>query len=248
MTERPLSGIPTGRITVKHGDLRPVLLPLLRGTVFHVTSTTGFDAIEQSGIISSNRHGELPFTFPQSSNSYGRNLGYVCLFDLRDVSDEIIADGLKKFYFLQPTPADPAFLFIAPTEAERIVPWTAAPIGAMAIPHVEAWYPSDLSLSALSHALVVTIEPDDVDSAYRRTLRSLVEDKDELLDSGHVNIQARALDELQMRVDQWVRIATDAGLEVELGWDLNRVEQIAHGYCTSVKARRLAYWRNLDRS
>ena len=91
------------RIEVKKSDLAIVVLPRLLGTVFHVTTARAFDGIRDSGLIRSNQDGRLGFTFPQSKNNYGRQAGYVCLFDLRDVPEDRIREALGKFYFLQGT-------------------------------------------------------------------------------------------------------------------------------------------------
>lgn len=242
LTERRGASLPVERVTVKRSDLEPAILPRLNGTVFHVTSERAFVEIETSGVISSNRDRRFKFTSPQSENNYGRQRGYVCLFDLRHVPDDTIRDVLSvKLYFLKPTSADPVFLFLDRSEYRNLVPWTEAPVGSMLIPYVEAWYPGDLPVGALSHGLAATIEKDDADSAYRGIIRRLERDKEELLDSGLVSIEAHTVGELKRRAEEWVTVAREAGLEVELGWDEGRIVTTAAGFGISLHAVRAEY-------
>ena len=192
----------------------------------------------RAGAICSNRDGRFDFTFPQSMNNYGRQRGYVCFFDLRGVSEPQVQDALWKFYFLHPTRADPAFLFLHPSEYPNLIPWTAAPAGAMLIPHVETWYPSDVPTATLASVLVVTVEDDDADSAYRATMRSIRRDKEELWDTGIVCIGAASIPQLQRRTEAWVRVALEGGLRANLGWDEDRVEEFQDGYIITVHADR----------
>lgn len=225
-------------IVVKKGDLQITMLPRLRETVFHVTTVQALEAIMRSGMIRSNRDGRFDFTFPQSKNNYGRQRGYVCLFDLRSVSDLQVQDALRKFYFLHPKSADPAFLLLHPSGYPKLIPWTVAPAGVMLIPHVETWYPSDLPTTALASVMIVTVEQDDADSAYRATMRHIQRDKEELLDTGTVCIGAASIPQLQRRTEAWVRVAREGGLRVNLGWDEDRVEDVPDGYMVAVHADR----------
>lgn len=238
------STLPVEHVAVKWSDLEPVILPRLIGTVFHVTSERAFGDILACGMISSNQDGRLQFTFPQSENNYGRQRGYVCLFDLRDVPGETVRDVLSvKFNFLKPTSADPVFLFLDRSEYPHLVPWTDAPVGTMVIPYVEAWYPRDVPVAALTHALAITVEEDDLDSAYRGVVRRLKRDKEELLDTGLVNIEAHTVEELRQRAEVWVKVAGEGGgLEVNLGWDEARVVRTAAGFGISLHAIRGDDW------
>jgi hypothetical protein len=222
-------------------------MPLLRGQVFHVTSTEALESIQRAGSIISNQDGRFGFTFPQSKNSYGRERGYVCLFDLRGASEEAVSDARTKFNFLHPTAADPAFLFVQEAHHPSLVPWTEAPTGAMLVPYVEAWYPGHIPVSALSHALAVVVEDDDIDSAYRGAMRRLRQDAADLLDSGLVIIQGRTMGELRERVEAWAQVARDAGLTVEPDWDDSRVEVTPDGFGVGVSASRREYWENLQK-
>lgn len=149
-------------ITARYENLQTVVLPKLRETVFHVTSVAGFEGIRHSGAISANADGKLGFTFPQSENSYGRRRGYVCLFDLRGVSDEHLAHSLDSFYYLDPfgRRGDPVFLFVKTSVFGELIPWTSTRDNYehMWIPYVEAWYPRDLPLSAIECALALKVK------------------------------------------------------------------------------------------
>ncbi len=238
VTDSGNAGLPVEPLTVRRSDLEPVVLPRLIGTVFHVTSAPAHSEIRASGLIVSNQDERFRFTFPQSKNNYGRQRGYVCLFDLRDVQGDALRDALMKFYFLKPTAADPVFLFLDQSEYPNLVPWAEAPLGAMVIPHVEAWYPRDIPVAALTHALVVAVNDDDMDSAHRGNMRRLREDIEELLDSGLVRIEARTVDQLRQRAEEWAGVAREGGLEVDLEWDEGRVVGTADGFGVSVHAMR----------
>ena len=147
---------------VKQDDLRRVLLPKLRSRVFHVTSGRGLEGIQTSHSVSANIDGKLGFTFPQSENSFGRRRGYVCMFDLRGISEEHLKFALEGFFFLDPygRRENPVFLFLAPARYGDIIHSRVAKPrgGEMWIPYVEAWYPRDLPLSEIDQVLSVKIE------------------------------------------------------------------------------------------
>ena len=109
-------------------------------------------------------------------------------------------------------------------------------MGDMVIPYVETWYPGDIHVAALNHALVVTVQDDDMDSAYRGTIRRLRKDVEKLLDSGLGRIEAANLHQLRQRAEEWVAVAREAGLEVDLDWDEGRVKGTADGFAISVHA------------
>lgn len=149
-------------LTARSQDLQSVVLPKLRESVFHVTSAVGFEGIEAARMIATNAEGKLGYTFPQSQNSYGRKRGYVCLFDLRVVSEEHLDHALHCFYFLDPffRRADPVFLFLRADRYGEIIPWTATRnnYSAMWIPYIEAWYPGALPLTEVDRVLSVRVE------------------------------------------------------------------------------------------
>ena len=59
------------RRAIKRSDLKPEVMPMLTGQVFHVTSMEALEGIQRAGSLMSNQDGRFGFTFPQSKNSYG---------------------------------------------------------------------------------------------------------------------------------------------------------------------------------
>ncbi len=94
------------RIVCNSDELENIVLTQLKGHVFHVTSLKGYRGIKKDKKITNNRTGRFSFSYPQSETSYGRKKSYVCLFDLRNIEDEIIKEELYKFYFLNPVSAN----------------------------------------------------------------------------------------------------------------------------------------------
>ncbi len=142
------------------------LLPILRGLVFHVTRPSSYQGIVKKGTILNNKDKRFKYTFPQSANSWGRNRGYVSLFDLCNISDEHlfgcadrgISGALDKFYFLNPPPCgnNPIFLVLDEAFHADLIPWTEGK-GEMRIPYVEAWYPGDIKLTKVRKVFDVRV-------------------------------------------------------------------------------------------
>jgi hypothetical protein len=148
-----------------HEDaLRIELLSRLIGRVFHVTTRRAYAGIRRHGSIRSNQDGKLPFVYSQSEASYFRKRGCVSVFDLRAATTEQINEALGKYYFLDPFPDNdrPTFLILGQSCYERLISWRAAfdeeGHGAMVVPCVEAGYPSEIPLSLIDSALLVTIK------------------------------------------------------------------------------------------
>lgn len=156
-------------VSIRAEELEERLLPILRGLVFHVTSRLGYEGIVAEGAILSNRDGRLGNTFPQSASSYGRKRGCVCLFDLRDVSDEHLfgydrngtVGALDKFYFLNPGPFanNPFFFVLDEAFHGGLIPWTAGNPPEMRIPYVEAWYLGQIELTKVQKVIDVRVMP-----------------------------------------------------------------------------------------
>ena len=77
------------------------LLQILKGTVFHVTTKEAFDLIIRSGFVEHNKKQKHDWN-QDSEPSFGRGRGWVCLFDLRDATDEHINFTLSRYNFLRP--------------------------------------------------------------------------------------------------------------------------------------------------
>jgi hypothetical protein len=150
------------RLPFSYSQLRSSLLPILHGTVFHVTNRTGFDGIIRDGLVRHNHEGNFPYSFPQSTRSYAKARSYVSLFDLRTVSDDQIDRALDDFYFLSPFRGkNTIFLFISESLYPALIPWTRArdedAWKEMFIPHVEAFHPGDIPISHISRVLSANI-------------------------------------------------------------------------------------------
>lgn len=149
------------------------LLERLQDAVFHLTTKAAFDQIRRDGFIFHNRY--LRFALNTASeNSFGRNRGWVCLFDLRGHSRVTINETLTKYYFLEPswfkrhkpqyTESNLAYLFLNPKVYREIVPnEMAASVREETnryehyVPKTECWYPSDMPLTCVEKALLVRI-------------------------------------------------------------------------------------------
>jgi len=147
-------------------ELKKKVLPLLKETVFHVTSVNAYKGIVSDRAIIPNTDKKFSYTFPQSENSYGVKRGYICLFDLRNKNDDIIKKALMKFYFLNPYPNRnrSVFLILSPKLYFNLIDYTEAKKGTgyreMWIPHVECWYPGSIQLKDIDEVIRVTVLSD----------------------------------------------------------------------------------------
>ena len=162
-SESPHNSLIPAQIRIGHE------LPLLRERVFHVTSRERLQSIAEAGFIQSNRDGSLGNTYGPSAISLGRSKGFVCLFDLRNQTEEAIQWGLGCFYFLAPRPLgdELAFFLLAPAAYPQLVLAddikSLVETGTFRIPKVECWFPADIPLSAVEGVLIVHVvrRPDD---------------------------------------------------------------------------------------
>jgi hypothetical protein len=175
-------------------QLRDLLLPILRGNVFHLTTAAGLRGIKKDGLIRNNKSGKFPYNYPQSARSYARNRGYISLFDLRTSSDDQIETGLSNFNFLNPpfVHNNPVFLFISPSAYPALILWTQATNeeawSEMFIPHIEAFYPRDIPISDVSRVISVKVRP------MRNQQNSLSRRLDKAIQSLHTRIDNRRPD------------------------------------------------------
>jgi len=151
--------------TIPEDDIYEKGLQLVRGKIFHVTPIDRFKKIIKDGHIKTNKDGNLGYHW--SENSFGRNRGYVCLFDFTDKEEKAIEDVVVNYFnFFSPRtlgshigflifPFDllkNQLLFIDHARRE----WR---LGEKYIPDVECWYPSYLSIDLCSEAFVINIHP-----------------------------------------------------------------------------------------
>ncbi|MFZ1746143.1 MAG: hypothetical protein WBO24_00960 [Nitrospirales bacterium] len=133
------------------------LLASLKGTVFHITSQHAFNLIQTSEAIEHNKEGRFKLN-TNSEMSFGRFRGWICLFDLRNASSELITDSLDRYDFLRP-PGDLgrishadrkecelAYLILDTTFHNHLIPYEkfnehVENTGqySMAVPEVETW-------------------------------------------------------------------------------------------------------------
>ena len=151
------------KLECKNSELEQVMLPLLRGRVFHVTNQETFDDICRSGWIYSRSQAQFPFTPRQPDNSYGRKRGWVNLYDLSNPTDAEIKEALVRYAFLKAVRSESTYVYLIVAEGawSSLISWKRAirEVGGKEffIPFVEAWYPGDMPLQLVSESLVVTV-------------------------------------------------------------------------------------------
>jgi hypothetical protein len=160
-------------LNLHQSKLGDVLLPLLFGRVFHVTTASVLEKILTCGEIRPNRDGEFESVFG-STNSYFRKSGCVSLFDYRVATRKQIDDAIVNCSpFLLPS-SDPedllyepqiAYLLLAVSAYDRVIPppgpdaWAEGKI----VPHVEAGFPGPLPVELIDEVIRVTIEFEPLD-------------------------------------------------------------------------------------
>lgn len=155
-----------------------VLLPLLRGRVFHVTCGANLPAILTDGQIKANVDGKLKTAFGSSENSFFRLRGRVSVFDYRTSTDEEIDKSLTKCSPYQAGHMcgfELAFFFLNDVACSRLEPWvlwkTAKPREDMGIPgvvpYVEAGHPGGIPMADIDEILKVVMryEPSPLELA-----------------------------------------------------------------------------------
>ena len=155
-------------------DLPSQILPPLQETVFHVTREASLIGIRQDGYVDTNRDGryETPFGFP---SSYGRRKGYVCLFDLRDKTDEDVQFGQDCLSFTQPVALGHrvAYLILSPTAYDELISEHNAilDVGEHGsrdwVPRLECWYPRALPINRISTILHVDFRKQTLENERR---------------------------------------------------------------------------------
>lgn len=146
------------------------LLASLKGTVFHITSEAALDLIKKSGAIEHNKGKRFKLN-TNSEMSFGRLMGWVCLFDLRHATPELITDTLNSYNFFLP-PGDLgreisnvlAYLILDSTYFDRLIPYElhnnhVRKTGQypMAIPKVETWIADKVPLTWIKKVILASI-------------------------------------------------------------------------------------------
>jgi hypothetical protein len=147
-------------ISCRGSNLRHRLLPHLQKYVFHVTTRPAFELICKDGWLRHNQLGRYPTTYSQSENSFGRKNGYICLFDLRRLSNARLRETLQNYNFLNPFSDDQAvFLLFGSVIHPKMIPWTAGKncSGVVLIPYAECWHSGDIELVHVCRVLDVSV-------------------------------------------------------------------------------------------
>jgi hypothetical protein len=147
------------------------IVPHLRGKIFHITTEQAFKQIQRDGKIRNNKDGSLGFN-SNSEASFGRNRGWVCLFDFRD--EETIVPTLSYYAFHSPPFKSSAhvssdsrivYIFLNQESYSHIIPndvaWKIYQEEGGQYPHrvpkTECWYPGDIPLTCIDNALLVSV-------------------------------------------------------------------------------------------
>jgi hypothetical protein len=155
----------TKKIECDSSQVENVMLPLLRGRVFHVTKEKNFDEIRRSGWIYSQQQARLVFTPRQPENSYGCKRGWVSLYDLRDTTDGEIKEAMIRYWFLRAIAKENSqvYLIVAESAWSSLISWKRASreVGGKEffVPFIEAWYPGDVPLQLVTESLMVSCRP-----------------------------------------------------------------------------------------
>lgn len=177
-------------------DYREALLDQLRNKVFHVTSSSGYESISADGFIFNNKDGIYEIN-TGSAKSYGRNNGWVCLFDLRAKSEKEINDALDRYYFLSPTwfavyspdciEWNIVYLLLNPNCYQHLIPneearkvWDTPSLNTQYVPKVECWYPGNLPIDSIQRILQIKIRrsaPKDNPFMYAHHMLALEEQR-----------------------------------------------------------------------
>jgi hypothetical protein len=159
------------RNTYVKGDLETLLLPQLMNEVFHVAKIESYESILAKNYIDSNSEGSYPRNW--GNDCYGRQRGFVCLFDLRDLQSEVITEYLPRCDFLYDKRfgSTSAYLLLAKSSYENIIPNRVAvdetACREFFIPWLEAWYPGRLPLERIERVLLVNKLANKINTADR---------------------------------------------------------------------------------
>jgi hypothetical protein len=139
----------------------------LEGQIFHLTKRTSFEKIEKASFIRHNKNGSFGLN-TSSQGSYGRNKGYVCLFDLRNSDINNIGNILDCYNFYHPewvikydvddkeeyNERNFAYLIVNPTYYDKLIPNDEArSLNGFFIPKVECWFPGDMPIKYINKVI-----------------------------------------------------------------------------------------------
>ena len=150
-------------MNLKREDLDSQLYPKLRNQVFHYTTKSKLEKIMESGFLLTSGSKNLSATSIHSNSSTGQHLGAVCLFDLRDKTDQQIAPGKSYYNFLSPHVkiSSVAYLVLSSDfytdlkTLNEIDEWSRT--NTMYLPEIESWHLGHLRLEKISTIYVVNL-------------------------------------------------------------------------------------------
>jgi hypothetical protein len=146
-------------------DLRPTLLPLLVGSVFHVTGPAAYECILQDAAIRPNTEAERPFNHSFSKVSYFRLGGCVSVCDLRALAGDELETAMGKYNFLLPWSTVEStvviHLILGARARRRSITWADAVRESgptiQGVPHLEAGHPGAISLEDIEEMIRTTV-------------------------------------------------------------------------------------------
>jgi hypothetical protein len=148
------------RTLLRHDGLDQLLSVFQQG-VYHLTSVQGYFGIKSDGYIRPN-DGSFPDTYPQSAISYGRDRGYVSLFDFESPTEIQILQQYWKWegFIFRHKPATILIGFDRQKLASELIYYKQATeeagVKPMKIPHLEVWYPKPISFRWATQFVLIT--------------------------------------------------------------------------------------------
>jgi hypothetical protein len=149
-------------VSLTPDELETILLPKLRGHVFHVTTPEGYAGILRDQFVGSNANGQYALSHSQSRVSYFRKRDCVSVVDLRAITDEDLRLAILKYYFLDIFPNHKSvFLILKQQCYSELVPWTVSKgdegLTAMIVPYLEAGFKHSIPFDCIEKAILVEV-------------------------------------------------------------------------------------------
>lgn len=158
----PALNVMPKKIECEHSEIEQIILPFLRGRVFHMTEEETFEEICRRGWITGQQQMQHAFAPRQSEQSYGYKRGWVSLYDLSDPTDAEIKESLIRYWLLKTLRSEGTHvvLIIAESAWPLLISWKRASQEGkgkeLFIPFVEAWYPGDIPLQLITDSFALT--------------------------------------------------------------------------------------------
>jgi hypothetical protein len=167
------------------------LRAMLKGHVFHLTTAAAFAEIEREGKVLHNRENRFALN-TSSERSFGRLMGYVCLFDLRHHNQDVLDEIQGNYNFLGPSwfeierdagmASELTYLILHEEFYNQLIPNHAAfdhlrDTGEYLhyVPHGETWIKESLPLGWIDTVIIVTFRRSigPLEQAIRASYRKL---------------------------------------------------------------------------